>query len=180
MITLQRITTADTELYRYVENLLTESFPLNEYRPLDQWKKLTDSKELFHNNVIVNEGKPVGLLTYWDLDSFYFIEHFAIDTSLRNSGYGKDVLNLLEKEIDKPLILEVECPTDELSQRRIGFYQRYQFELWNKDYVQPPYRPEESAIPMLIMCRGALTADMHFKEVRRKLYQEAYNFNIED
>ena len=179
MIKLQRITTSDTELYQYVEDLLTDSFPLDEYRPLDQWRILTDSKDSFQNNAIISDGKPVGLLTYWDLGSFYFIEHFAIDKSLRNNGYGKDVLDLLEKEIDKPLILEVERPEDEISQRRIGFYQRYQFKLWHEAYVQPPYRPDGSAVPMLIMCRGPLIAAKHYKDVKRKLYQEAYNLNLD-
>lgn len=179
MIKLQRITTSDTELYQYVEQLVTESFPLDEYRPLDQWRILTDKNDLFQNNAILSDGKPVGLLTYWDLGNFYYIEHFAIDEKLRNNGYGKEVLTLLEKEIDKPLILEVERPDNEIAQRRIGFYKRYKFELWNEPYVQPPYRPDGSAVPMLIMCRGPLTPSKDYKEVKRKLYQEAYNLNLD-
>ena len=32
MIRLQRITTADTDLYSYMEKLMTQSFPSEEYR----------------------------------------------------------------------------------------------------------------------------------------------------
>ena len=34
MIRLQRITTADTDLYSYMEKLMTQSFPSEEYREL--------------------------------------------------------------------------------------------------------------------------------------------------
>ena len=38
-----------------------------------------------------------------------------------------------------PVVLEVEMPTDEMSKRRIGFYERLGFELDNQVYHQPPY-----------------------------------------
>lgn len=179
MIELKQINTSDTELYRYAEELLVASFPLEEYRPLEHWRVLSDKSKMFQNNIILDKNKPVGILTYWDLGKCYFIEHFAIDIQLRNNGYGKQVLDLLEKEIDKPLILEVELPDTEIARRRISFYQRYKFEAWNKDYVQPPYRPDGLAVPMVLMSRGALDQDKDHKEIKTKLYREVYNFSID-
>lgn len=175
MIELKRITTSHTELYQYVEELLTTSFPLEEYRPLKQWQKFTDSNELFQNNVILDGSKPVGLMTYWDFGEFYYIEHFAIDTELRNRGYGQRVLDLLNDEIQKPLVLEVEIPDNETARRRVSFYKRYNFTLWDEEYTQPPYRPNGKAIPMILMSRGDLSCKKDFKKVRNLLYKEVYS-----
>ena len=103
MIRLQRITTADTDLYSYMEKLMTQSFPSEEYRELEELRKYTDTKTHFYNNIIFHNNTPVGLITYWDFGHFYYIEHFAIDPTQRNGGYGKSVLNhLWEKPYQQP------------------------------------------------------------------------------
>lgn len=52
MIKLQRITTADTALYDYMEQLMTSSFPSEEYRSLEELRTYTDTKANFYNNII--------------------------------------------------------------------------------------------------------------------------------
>lgn len=52
MIKFQRITTADTALYGYMEQLMTTSFPWEEYRSLDELRNYTDSKPYFYCNII--------------------------------------------------------------------------------------------------------------------------------
>ena len=108
MIRLQRITTADTDLYSYMEKLMTQSFPSEEYRELEELRKYTDTKTHFYNNIIFHNNTPVGLITYWDFGHFYYIEHFAIDPAQRNGGYGKSVLNHLCQLLKHPIVLEVE------------------------------------------------------------------------
>ena len=175
MINLKRITTSNEKLYAYAEHLLTTSFPLEEYRPLNQWKICTDKQPLFYNNVILSDQTPIGIITFWKFSNFYYVEHFAIDEKLRNQGYGQRVLRILEKDYTKPIILEVEMPTNATAQRRIKFYQNFHFVAWEKEYVQPPYRPNETALPMIIMCRGNLSSHQDFDAVRTKLYQVVYN-----
>ena len=69
MIRLQRITTADTDLYSYMEKLMTQSFPSEEYRELEELRKYTDTKTHFYNNIIFHNNTPVGLITHRDLDA---------------------------------------------------------------------------------------------------------------
>ena len=57
MIRLQRITTADTDLYSYMEKLMTQSFPSEEYRELEELRKYTDTKTHFYNR---SEERRVG------------------------------------------------------------------------------------------------------------------------
>ncbi|MCD8032015.1 MAG: GNAT family N-acetyltransferase [Bacteroides sp.] len=173
MITLRRIRTSDETLYRFMEDLLVASFPIDEYRELPALREYTDHKKHFYNTVVLDENIPVGFITYWDLNDFFYIEHFAIDPARRNGGYGKQVLELLQQTLNKPIILEVELPTEEIARRRIAFYERQHFILWNNEYVQPPYRTGSKQIPMYVMVSGRLSPEK-FPAVQAAIYQEVY------
>lgn len=89
MIKFQRITTTDAALYKYMEQLMTASFPSEEYRPLEELRNYTDSKPHFYCNIILHQNTPVGFITYWDFGHFCYVEHFAIDPSQRNGEIGR-------------------------------------------------------------------------------------------
>lgn len=174
MIDFKRIKTTDVSLYSYMEGLLTTSFPAEEYRPLEELRSYTDNKPHFYNNVILNQGTPIGLLTYWDFTDFHYVEHFAIDPAQRNGGYGKNTLNHLQNLLKSPLILEVENPEEEMAIRRIHFYERQGFTLWETPYLQPPYKEGDSFLPMHLMAYGNLTPDKDFDHVKNTIYREVY------
>ena len=175
MIRLQRITTANTALYGYMEKLITSAFPPEEYRNLEELRQYTDNKPAFHNNILFHNDNPVGILTYWDFNRFCYVEHFAIDPSLRNGGYGKQALNHLCQQLGRPIVLEVEMPEEEMAKRRIGFYQRQGFTLWEKPYQQPPYKTGDGYLPMFLMAYGNLECGKDFETVKEHLYREVYN-----
>lgn len=175
MLRLQRIHTADAELYAFMEQLLTASFPPEEYRALEQLRLYTDTREAFHNNVILDGETPVGLFTYWDFGDFCYGEHFAIDPERRNGGYGKRALEELCRTVHpRPIVLEVEMPEEEMARRRIGFYQRQGFALWDKPYQQPPYKPGDGYLPMRLMAYGGMDPEQDFGKVRDCIYHEVY------
>lgn len=175
MLELQRITTADVDLYNFMEGLMKQAFPSAEYRDLNELRLYTDTKPHFYNNIIMEENRPIGFFTYWDFDTFYYAEHFAVDPSLRNGGYGKQVLALLRDTLSRPIVLEVEMPEDEMARRRIGFYERNGFVLWSNDYHQPPYRPGDDFLPMRLMVHGALDSEKDYECVKGRIYKEVYN-----
>ncbi len=179
MLSLLPITTAETALYHYMEELLVSSFPSDEYRNLEELRIYTDRQPNFHNNAILNDGSPIGLLTYWDFDGFHYIEHFAIHPSQRNGGFGKRVLKYLCSLLQAPIVLEVEMPDNEMARRRIGFYQRQGFTLWARDYLQPPYKSGDSWLPMYLMAHGSLKCEKDFARVRKEIYREVYRAVIE-
>lgn len=174
MLSLQRITTAKQTWYDYMEQLMIASFPPEEYRALEQLRLYTDTCPKFHNNIILNGETPVGLLTYWDFDTFYYAEHFAIDPAQRNRGLGRQALTLLCQYLQKPIILEVEMPVEELAQRRINFYQRLGFTLWNKPYKQPPYKPGDGYLPMLLMAYGNINCEHDYETIKNCIYRHVY------
>lgn len=175
MIKFQRITTADKELYSYMEQLMISSFPSEEYRSLEELRRYTDTKPHFYNNIIFHHDNPVGFITYWNFGHFYYVEHFAIDPSQRNGGHGKNVLNHLCQQLNSPIILEVEAPEEEMAIRRINFYKRHGFTLWEKSYMQPPYKPGDNYLPMLLMAYGNLECGKDFEPVKAQIYREVYN-----
>lgn len=174
MIRLQQIHTSDIHDYQFMESLLVQSFPPEEYRDLQELRKYTDLLDEFHNNIIYDDDTPVGIITYWNFGDFYYIEHFATDPSLRNNGYGKRTLEYVCNLLKLPIVLEVERPTEELAQRRIRFYQRQGFTLWENDYQQPPYKSGDGFLPMYLMVHGSLSATQDFERIKEKIHSQVY------
>lgn len=173
MITLHRITDTGSEAYRFVEKLLSAAFPREEYREFAEWRELTACKGIFHNNLICDDGAPVGFISFWDFGRFHYVEHFATLPQLRNRGYGKQVLELLPGVLQTPIVLEAEAPDSDMARRRIGFYRRHGFALWGGEYRQPPYRAGGDWLPMCLMAYGDLP-ESEFPDVRDTIYREVY------
>ena len=175
MVTLQEIKSGH-KCYPFVERLLHTAFPENERRDDDKQRWNTDNEERFHCLLIMNVlHQPVGLLTYWDFHTFIYIEHLAIHPEQRGKGIGAEaLLAFFHRQASQPVVLEVEHPIDELSRRRIGFYERCGLKLWECDYRQPPYRPSDDWFPMYLMVIPSLSFTTDFQYVRDTLHREVY------
>ena len=174
MVVLQPITTKEVAYYTFVEDLMSQTFPREERRSDELQRVVTDEVDLFFNHVILHQSIPIGLMTYWDFGDFVFIEHFAISQLCRGRGFGKESLLELMKSIAKPIVLEVELPTDVNTQRRIDFYKGSGFEVWDFTYHQPPYRDGDQSIPMLLMGSIGVDGERHFQRVQKLLYFYVY------
>ena len=135
MIEIKQVKTQDEVNYTFVEKLMHTAFPQEERRDTVQQREYSDNNLRFCNNIILENGNSIGMISYWTMGDFYYIEHFAIDPSLRNGGYGKRVLEMIKKQLKGPIVLEVEEPNDEMSTRRIHFYKRLEFTLHKKPYI---------------------------------------------
>lgn len=174
MITIKQIRSAQIEYYNFVEKLYLSAFPKEERRSLELQREYTDENPLFYNNIILSDNTPVGFISYWDFDDFYYVEHFAISSSQRNGGYGQKVLTYLKEKLSRPIVLEVEKPTDEFSTRRINFYKRLGYILWENEYLQPPYNEGDGHLPMHLMIWGDLDTERDFEQIKNKLYKVVY------
>lgn len=124
----------------------------------------------------IPEAQPqyAGFLTAWDFNDFIYIEHFAIDEAARNGGIGGKALKQFLASCHAPVVLEVEIPTDDLSKRRIGFYERLGFRLDTHIYYQPPYRQGGPTLEMRLMTYGDLPLSASFETVKTTLYKNVY------
>lgn len=161
-----------------IEKTYTDSFPPEERRDFSLIKDLTQT-DTFTAFALLHDNKYAGFITIWQLGDFTYIEHFAIDESARNGGIGGRALKQFLTNWNKPVVLEVELPTEEISKRRIGFYERLGFVLDNKNYQQPPYHPGDQWLDMLLMSYGNIDMNTEFERIKLCLYQRVYGVEVQ-
>lgn len=175
MIKLTRITDTATSEYRFIEDLLTATFPRDEYRELSEQRHNTAACKDFHLMLASCDGKNIGFISYWQLGEFHYVEHLATTPAVRGKGYGKIILEQLQ-QIATKIVLEVEEPTNEISTRRIAFYQRAGFEICSLPYIQPPYRKGDGTLPMRLMFCGSPADKENFTKAKNLIYNRIYNY----
>lgn len=146
---LERLSTSNAHLFERAFNLYQSSFPVEERRDdLEQQRVL--KKEDYHFDLIMTNDKFIGVMLYWETESFVFLEHFTTLPELRGNGYGKAALDLL-KEKNKIILLEIEPPIDSLTQRRYGFYQRNGFTMNPHHHIQAKYHLGDEDLELKIL-----------------------------
>lgn len=163
-------------LYSFVEELLHQAFPKNERRDDEKQRHNADNHPLFHCCLIRDEdvSSPIGLLTYWDFPHYLYIEHLAVSSDLRGKGYGKRLLAKFIYDQKRPIVLEVEHPHEPLSRKRISFYQQCGFCLWECDYIQPSYRPEDLPTPLYLMATSELDFNRDYSDICQTIHRVVY------
>lgn len=169
-MTIIPITDTQTSLYMDLLALYKDAFPEVERRDEDALTKMVKSCPNFHANVLLHEEEFVGLLNYWQLSECVYIEHLATLPHLRGQNLGGQALEALKACVQQPLLLEVEHPEDDLSRRRIGFYQRHGFDIVDKDYIQPPYRSGDSGLPLWLLTTENRYDPVWANELKRMVY----------
>ncbi|GAB3012524.1 GNAT family N-acetyltransferase [Spirosoma pulveris] len=149
------------------------SFPADERRKFDDLRQLLHCPDM-HLCALTEEEQLVGFLIYWQWPGVVFLEHFAIDPNLRGNRLGhRALIRLLQ--LDSPcFLLEVERPTDDLSRRRIQFYERQGFLVNPFDYAQPPYQRGDPPIPMYLMSSPLLLSQKDFDGYSQLIYERVY------
>jgi len=153
--------------------LYIESFPPEERRI---WEDIVRPVSEFGpclHIISLADGRAVGLVTVWVFDGFIYVEHLAVDPSVRGGGIGAATLAELKKIYGLPIALEVEPPTDDnpMAVRRIGFYKRCGFDILDFVYIQPPYAENLPSVPLLLMATaGAPEPAVIAKTLHREVY----------
>lgn len=157
-----------------VYSIMEDSFPLDEYRPYDEQKKLLCKKVYKIYIMKTNIGEIAAFIAVWEFDEFLFVEHFAVEKSLRNKGLGSLVINEIIQMTNTMICLEVEPPETAITKRRIGFYKRNGLYLNTYPYLQPPISKGKNPVPLMIMTSKEVDEET-FKFIKDKLYKNVYN-----
>lgn len=158
-----------------VYKIMDASFPVDEHRPYKgQEELLKDPKYSIY--VIPDEENDdiKAFITVWRFDDFGYIEHFAVNPIYRNGGIGSMVLQEAVKMLGYPVCLEVELPEDEISKRRIGFYERNGFVLNDYPYIQPALAKGQNPIPLRVMTSGSKVSEDRYEKMKTLLYRYVY------
>lgn len=168
---LEKITNETFDkLYALMEN----DFPEAERRTKCEQKKLLNNN-IASINFIKVDGNIAGYFIYWDFGDFLFIEHIATKKEFRGQGLGTKFLENFIKQSNKNIILEVEIPTDEISTKRIKFYERLGFVLNDYDYTQPSYHGGGDELPMKIMTLKDKLSKADYERIIRKIKSSVYD-----
>ena len=164
--------TACAELYE-------SAFPADERRSTEEWMRYAQEKENFHVYPFfdVNAHELCGFISFWEFEDFTYVEHFAVKEPYRGQGTGQMVFGIFLSLYDArslPVILEVEPPTDDLTRRRIWFYERCGMELLPYDYTQPPYSPQQQPLPLRLMCSNRRITEEQVKHFVQCIHEQVY------
>ena len=168
---LERVTKENfNELYALMEN----DFPEAERRTKADQESLLKNKHAYVNFIKV-DGKIAGYFVFWDFGDFLFVEHLATKKEFRGQGLGSIFLKNFISQTNKNILLEVELPTDEISTKRIKFYERLGFVLNDHDYTQPSYHGGGDELPMKVMTLKDKLSKADYERIIRKIKSSVYD-----
>lgn len=174
MIQLTQVQADNGPAMKFIERIYTESFPQDERRDFDEVVRLLRENDDFKMVLLSDGERPVGFISYWPWSDFVYMEHFAVDSSCRGGGYGAAGMAALLEQTGQPAVLEVEKPENELSRRRIGFYERLGFVLSTLPYIQPAYSPDRNPMELYLMSHGDIDLDRLFDTVVARIHSRVY------
>lgn len=147
------ISDSSSPYFELFEERYLSDFPMEERREVsDLLRLLTGDQPPITIEAVLFRGEFAGFISYWRLPSYMFFEHFAITPSLRSRGIGREVIRHMQaKFADRPFLIEVEPPNDELKSRRVRLYEHLDFILSDFPYIQPSYRQGGLGVPLKLM-----------------------------
>lgn len=133
----------NTPIWSEVWDLYISSFPEYERRGVLSHQNASQDKS-FNTKVALNEeGNLLAFIFYWKINNMIYIEHLAVNTQNRGGSIGtKVVQTLLDEHIGYNVILEIEPPVTEITQRRLRFYNKFGFKENPYEYTHPSYARE--------------------------------------
>lgn len=159
--------------------LLEEAFPVTELRTKEDQLVLLQNPLYRLWGVRGENGSFQAVFAFWEIEEFLYIEHFAVDQAYRNGGRGGKLLDSLLEEKGKPMVLEVELPEDDLTRRRIGFYERHGLVFNDYPYMQPPMRKGQPAVPLRFMTKPAAIDEETYQRYKKLIHRIVYQYEGE-
>ena len=147
--------------------LYEEAFPHLERRENAEQARIMQNPAYKYGLITDDNGELDGIMLYWETPDFVYLEHFAILPEKRNRGKATAALSLLKERSDKPIILEIDPPCDEISERRYAFYRRNGFVMNPHRHIQAKYRLGDGDLELKILTypREITAAEyLHFRD----------------
>ncbi len=154
-------------LYKSFQDLYCTSFPIFEQRSVSQQVKAFQN-ERYKLLAFTENDSFLGFISYWEFNTYCYVEHFAVNTVLRGKGYGSNLLRSFIQSTRKIVLLEIDPITDSISEARLRFYKRCGFYENPYPHKHPAYRQEYLPHPLIVLTTK--------REISKDEYQ---NFNLD-
>lgn len=149
---------ATQPLFEAAFSLYEASFPANERRTrADQLLAMHDAA--YEPLVAVEQGQLLADVFLWSTPEFVYLEHFAVCPQLRGKGLGGALLEQLTQQ-DRPLILEIEPPENDICRRRKAFYERHGLCEQPYAHVQLPFQGGGPTLPLILMADRTISPEL--------------------
>lgn len=166
-----RIKSIEDPHFEEAWRIYNDNFPHEERRTMaHQETALRD--ERCHFELFTEGGKSVGIACYWIFDEYLYVEHLAIDKAAQGGGYGTKLLDFFKKESPGLVILEIEPIIDEITERRLRFYERFGFRMNDHNHILPQYHDDAPCdMEMILMTYPTTIDDRQFDQFVKELHE---------
>lgn len=163
--------------FEEVYSILAAAFPITELRTKEKQRELLSREGYRLYGVKEETDGYFAVIAAWELaEDFVYLEHFAVAEEKRNGGRGGELLEKFLAWYGKKAVLEVEVPEDELTKRRVGFYQRHGFFFNEYPYLQPPMRKGQEMLPLRLMTRPKPIQEEEYQRYRDLIHRQVYRY----
>lgn len=169
-----RLTTVEDKYWNEAWNLYSESFPKYEKRRIENHIEAMKNNN-FYCEVVEEQNEFIGILFYWKLGEYKYLEHFATDPNLRGNGYGGKIIKEFCNDKLVP-ILEIDPPEDDISIRRKNFYGRFGFKMNSVTHTQLPYRKGLEGYQLKILTYPDKISEKEYNKFKKFLFTEAIKY----
>ncbi len=173
-----KIERTDSPLFPALRDIYEASFPLSEQRSL-RLQELALKDPGYELLAVVEEGRVLGLIGSWNLSEFVYLEHLAFSPECRGKGLGSRALSSYIAGKTLPVILEIDPLIDDISRRRLGFYQRLGFVLTPHIHIQPPFHSRFAPLSLLILSQGRAIDREEYDRFNKEYLERVMNFRPE-
>lgn len=160
-------------LFKSFFEILESSFLKEEFRSFENQKALLE-KDIYQILFCFSDDELIGIMAFWHLSEFTFIEHFAVKEPFRGKGIGRKMMKLLQCKNKNNVILEVELPYNEMNVKRIEFYKKLRFKYNDFEYYQAPLNKGDKPLPLRIMSYPESISKSEFDVIKNKLIKSVY------
>ncbi len=168
-MTRTEIDNTEHPLFAPFEKLYAVSFPLFEQRTRMQQEAAFGSTN-YRLAGFADEDSFSGFISYWEFDTYVYIEHFAIDTDKRGRGLGSEILRSFIRSAGKTVLLEIDPLTDEISRARLRFYEKCGLTRNPYPHTHPPYREGHRPHPLIVLTTGGPIPEEMYRTFEHDLH----------
>lgn len=168
---INRIKSIDNPHFEEAWRIYNDNFPYEERRTLAH-KEVALGDDRCHFVLFTESGKSIGIACYWIFDEYLYVEHLAIDKAAQGGGYGTKLLDFFKEKSPGLVILEIEPIVDDITQRRLRFYERFGFLRNEHKHLLLQYHDDvPDDLEMLLMSHPKTIDVVQFKQFVKVLHE---------
>lgn len=145
-----QIKNIEDKWYKLFYEIYSVSFPIHEQRnEAQQIEAFND--ERYYLMALVEKSNFCAFIAYWDFGNYVYIEHLAVNPVLRGNNIGSKSLQVFADIVKKTVLLEIDPLVDDISQRRLGFYERLGYKMNPYKHAHPAYNPKYKPHELIVL-----------------------------